>query len=434
MTSKSINKPVGVLGGGVAGLAAALKLLENGQKIILIESSSQVGGVAASTEIPEKRTIPVGYHQIVGSDKKLVDVLTQLGLISEVKWKNTHVSVLVDGKKVDLASPKDILLFQRLPLFSRLKYMSMGARCLLTKDWSQWENRTVTELVESWADEKVLKEIFGPLVDIKFGLPTNEADAAWLGRRLSHSEGKIPFGYIPNTSWTHELCLKFKNRIEELGGEIMLGSPLKSLILDSKDKITSVVIGKGKKVEVKAVINTIPSPAFCSILANSFAPSKWLEILGEIKYISCYSLLAGLPFVPFNDYWTVVLHPRRIFGGCFTVSILNDTLVTKKDQAVINLFTNVRYGQYQWSLKGYNKLAMDDLEKTISRKVKPNWIQTNIIKFVSPIFSLGYKNPPVQLGPNLYLAGVYRTYPKFSSTGEVMANGVEAAEELLKSL
>lgn len=430
-TMNKFRKKVAVLGGGVSGLAAALTLAEGGFKVIVAESSPYIGGAAGSVGIPDGRIASIGYHHIVGSDKRLLEVLNKLDLISRVNWKKIHVSTLVDKKNIDLASPKDVMLFKRLPFISRFKYMFLGARCMLTKDWSSWKDRTVTEFVKSWADEKVLQAIFAPLVDIKFGLLSDQADAAWLGRRLSHAEGRTPFGFIPCASWNEEMCQEFKRRIESLGGEIMLNTPLNAIALDKKGKVKSVKLGS-KTIKVDAALNTIPPPALNPILIEAKAPSRWLRVLGGIKYMSCYSLLAGLPTVPFRDYWTVFLYPRAIFGGCFSISNLNHTLITKKDKAVINLFTNLEYGKRPWSLKKYEEMVISDLQTVTGKKIRPNWVKTNIIKFVSPIFSVGYKNPPAKLGENLYLAGIYRTYPKFSTTGEAMASGIETANLLLK--
>lgn len=425
------EKFVVVMGGGVSGLMAALKVSEGGEKVILIEKSPFLGGAAASIDIPEGRNVPAGYHQIVGSDRELVKVLNDFNLLNRVHWKKTHITTLVGDRNINLASPKDILFFQKLPLQSRIRYILFGVRCLITKNWSRWKKRSVTELVTSWADKAVLENIFKPLVDIKFGFSTDQADAAWLGLRLSHREGNVPFGYIPNASWTEQMCLKIIARIKDLGGQIETNTAIKSIKLDERENVVFINTDQNKRYKTLAVISTLPPPALYPILQKSLAPKNWLRSLQKIRYISCYSLLAGLPLVPFLEYWTIVLSPRRIFGGCFSLSLLNESLVTKNDRSVINLFTNVPYGNYPWSEMEYEKLAIKDLSAIVGHRVKPNWIKVNIIRFASPVFDVGYKNPPEKLGKNLYLAGIYRAYPKFSSTGEAMVSGEEAARKLL---
>lgn len=425
--------PIVILGGGVSGLSAALTLLENGKKVIVVEKSDSLGGAASSVKIPGGRIVPTGYHQIVGSDQKLILCLKKLGLLKKVRWKKAEVAIAYQDKRISLSSPQDILSFKRLPFFSRLKYMIFGLRCLLKRDWGSWRGRSVTELVSQWGDKSILQEIFKPLVDIKFNLNTDQADAAWIGKRLTHKEGATPFGFIPHTSWTKDMCDAFEKNIVRLGGQIIKKTAIKSININGK-KIISVTTDKNQTFNVGAVISTLPPPAFIKILQNSQAPQVWINSLSKIKYISCYSLIAGLPSVPFRHYWTIALYPRRIFGGCFTISLLNDTLVTKKDQSVINLFTNITEGFYPWTIKQYQSKTIADLSKLLGKEIKPNWIVTNIIRYVSPVFTKTYQNPPQRLGDNLFLAGIYTTYPRFSSTGEAIASGKEAAETLIQKL
>lgn len=432
MTKKSVV----VLGGGVAGLTACFSLVKKGIPTILLEKESFLGGVATSTQLPDGRKIPLVYHHINANDEPLIKTLKELGLASRVRWRRSVIVANVDGKCFNLGNPFDVLKLERLSFFSRLRYLFFGARCLLTRDWQGWQGRSVTEVINQWADNHVLQEIFTPLVDIKFGLSTDEVDAAWLGQRLSKREGASAFGYIPNTSWTDELCQTFKKKIIKRGGEIFLTIQVKRISIAS-NRIDGVITNKGDIINPLAVVSTLPPPVFVPLLKRAKGPSSWLAPLEKIRYISSYSLYAGTPFDPSSDYWTIALHPRRIFGACFNLSALNETLVTKKDKSVVNLFTNVPFNKFPWTNKDYSKKTQQELSTMVGREVSFNWIKTSRINFSSPIFDRDYTNPPVRLGNNLFLAGIYTTYPKFSSTGSAIESGKIAAQALascLKSL
>lgn len=428
------NRPIVILGGGVSGLAAALTFLEHGEKVIIIEKGDRLGGAARSIAIPENRTISAGYHQVVGTDLELIRFLKNLNIFDRLLWKSTKITSLVGDKEVDLSSPIDILGFSYLSILGRIRYFMFGARCIVFRNWKPWQGKSVTEMVRKLAGDEVLDKIFKPLVDIKFGISTDLADAAWLGKRLSHREAATKFGYLPNGCWTQEMCDEFERRILELGGVIKKQTGVKKIKINPNKKVTYVVTDLDEKIPVKAVISTLPPPILAMILKSGKAPKSWVKRLEKIKYIHIYSLVAGLPFEPFKNYWTIFLHPRRTFGGCFTISKLNDTLCTKKDKAVINVFTNSSKPKPEWTAEEYEKSALKDLKEILGPKVKPNWVRTTLIHGSSPIFSIGYKNLPERLSHNLYLAGIYRTYPKFSSTGEAMANGEEVAMSLLKTL
>ncbi len=426
------RKPIVIIGAGVSGLAAALELLEHGQKVILIEKNDRIGGAAASISIPENRTVAAGYHHIVGSDKELIRFLNKLNLISRVRWIHTKTSTLSDNKEVDLSSPFDILRYKRLSLLARLRYLFFGGYCVITNDWSNWQSKNVTKLIKTLAGSEVLDKIFRPLIDIKFGISTDLADAAWLGKRLHHREGATKFGFIPNASWTQELCNAFSEKIIQLGGVIKTNTSIKNLEINSRGKIVTVSILSGQKIAVKALISTVPPPILKGILGSS-APQKWLATLSKIKYISTYSLIAGLSKNIFKSYWNIFLHPRKIFGACFVLTNLNHTLITRRDKSIVNISTNF-IGRPPYTIKNYEKKVFNDLSEILGTKIKPNWVITGIIENSSPIFGVNYKNPPMRLGPNLFLAGIYRTYPKFSSTGEAMANGEETAKKVLRKI
>ena len=174
-------------------------------------------------------------------------------------------------------------------------------------------------------------------------------------------------------------------------------------------------------------MSTLPPPVLTPFLENTSLSTREID---RIRYISTYSLLAGVSEIPFEEYWTIALHPRRVFGGCFTISLLNDTLATAKDAAVINLFTNVPFGHKPWSKDEYIEKAYADLSEMSRKKIIPNWTKLTYIQTVSPVFDVSYSNPPARLGSNMYLAGIYRTYPKLSSTGEAMLNAHEVVEKI----
>ena len=72
-----------VIGGGMAGLAAAWRLGQAGYRTALIEASDQLGGLASSFE-KDDRLYPLGYHHILSTDAHLLSLLAQLGLLERL--------------------------------------------------------------------------------------------------------------------------------------------------------------------------------------------------------------------------------------------------------------------------------------------------------------------------------------------------------------
>ena len=171
-----------VIGGGMAGLAAAWRLGQAGYRTVLIEASSTLGGLASSFE-RDGRLYPLGYHHILSTDAHLLSFLAQLGLLNRVHWKRQRMGFYMDGRVHSLATPRDFLSF---PLSMRTK-LRMAARVA-----SAWIPLREDEPAERWlsrvAGEDAVADFFDPLTQIKFGLPTSALSAAWLRARTQSSD------------------------------------------------------------------------------------------------------------------------------------------------------------------------------------------------------------------------------------------------------
>ncbi len=80
-------------------------------------------------------------------------------------------------------------------------------------------------------------------------------------------------------------------------------------------------------------------------------------------------------------------------------------------------------------LQGY----LDDFERLFGFPLQPFWSHLTRLPLYSPVFSTGYRNPPIRSASwsNLYFAGNYRTFPSIASTGTALGSGVEAAAAML---
>lgn len=425
-----VENPILILGGGFSGLSLALALLEHGEKVIVVEKSNVLGGLAYSVGMPNLKRVAAGYHHIVRSDLTLIKYLKRFGLYDRVCWKKVSVLSLADGSRISMSSIWSILKTSYLTPRGKLSYFIFGIRCLLKRRWKEWEKYSVYDLVLKYGNKEVLEKIIDPLIKIKFGFNSRKANAAWFGSRIRSNESGLPLGYIPNVSWTEELYLKFEKEIRKKGGVILMGASVEK-ILFRQDVALGIKLNNGKKIRGKCVVSSLSTPILVSILDKSAFGRRLLKKIKRIKYISTYSLIMGLPFEWYKNYWTIFLSPKRIFGGCFNLSALNPTLKTHGDKAVVNLFTNLSEDDYAWSKERYLKRAREELRDIFGHDIKPNWEILNFIPYVSPVFGINYQNPGIDLGGNVFLTGIYRTFPRLSSTGSAMASGEETAQYLL---
>ena len=80
-----------IIGGGLAGMAAAWQTSRQGLDGTLIEKNDHLGGLASSFEM-NGRVFPLGYHHILASDDHLLAFLGRLGLMSKVHWTEVKMA------------------------------------------------------------------------------------------------------------------------------------------------------------------------------------------------------------------------------------------------------------------------------------------------------------------------------------------------------
>jgi hydroxysqualene dehydroxylase len=75
-------KPIVIVGGGWAGLAAGVELARHRQPCILLESAKQLGGRARSVAI-DGRALDNGQHLLLGAYESTLDLLRIVGVAEE---------------------------------------------------------------------------------------------------------------------------------------------------------------------------------------------------------------------------------------------------------------------------------------------------------------------------------------------------------------
>ncbi len=89
LRAHTINRPrtAIVAGGGIAGIAAALRLAEAGVRVRLVETRKKLGGRATSfLDVRTGETIDNCQHVVLGCCVNYLDLLRRLGAIDRVRW------------------------------------------------------------------------------------------------------------------------------------------------------------------------------------------------------------------------------------------------------------------------------------------------------------------------------------------------------------
>ena len=87
----SDEKVVAVIGAGFTGLSAAYELASAGVSVVLIESESEVGGLASSFEVEGKK-LDRFYHHWFTNDLEVMNLIKELNLNEFVQINPSNTS------------------------------------------------------------------------------------------------------------------------------------------------------------------------------------------------------------------------------------------------------------------------------------------------------------------------------------------------------
>ena len=124
------TEPVVIIGAGWAGLAAAVKLTEQGHKVTVFESAKQAGGRARSVSFNDIE-VDNGQHLLIGAYTECLSLMKTVGIDTEAALKRLPLLLTVADKS---STNKLILKAPPLPAPLHLLYALFTAKGLKFKD------------------------------------------------------------------------------------------------------------------------------------------------------------------------------------------------------------------------------------------------------------------------------------------------------------
>jgi len=258
-----------VIGAGVMGLTAAYQAARNGHDVTLLEAAPQPGGMAAHFDLGGL-SIERFYHFICKSDQSTFDLLKDLGLSDKLRWTPTSMGYFVDGRHYPWGDPVSLLAFPRLSLAEKVRYGLMMFLSTRRSDWRRLDGLSAKAWITAWCGERVYRQLWSKLLDLKFYEFADRISAAWLWTRIKRvgtsrrSLMQEELGYIDGGSQT--LVDALVDAIEALGGTIVLGAPA-SRVQTEGGKVTGVLVGE-TFYQADAVICTAPTPLVSALVPD----------------------------------------------------------------------------------------------------------------------------------------------------------------------
>jgi squalene-associated FAD-dependent desaturase len=288
---------VAVVGGGLAGIAAAVRLADAGVRPIVIETRKRLGGRATSFEDPRSgQMLDNCQHVLLGCCVNLIDLYDRLGVMEHIDWHRTLYwtrgnGIVSEMKAGMLPAPLHFARsFLRLKCFTfaQKKHIARGMRAMMRLGMHgrvQWIDRTFDAfLQECNQPEDVIRDFWNTVIISACNLPVDQVSAAY-GLQVFQE------GFLAN-AWSYTMGLSSEplvalydpaaDVVRAAGGEIRLGESVRSISYDGQ-RITGVVTEHGR-VEASAVVATVPFDRLDKLISDPLRQADVrLQRLGEIE-------------------------------------------------------------------------------------------------------------------------------------------------------
>lgn len=437
---------IGIVGAGFTGLAAAYRLAQSGDSVVVFERDNAPGGLAIGYKEKEwKWALEKHYHHWFTNDDSVLGLAKEIGY--EVLIRRPKTSVYVDGANYQFDSPSALLKFPKLSLFDRVRMGFVLGLLKYNPYWQPLEKIHATQVLPKVMGVKGYKTVWEPQLKNKFGPFTDEMSLAWFWARIKKRTSSL--GY-PKGGFL-EFAGAIVKKIEELGGEVLFNTEVKDI--KSKDEIlieysysssTSTPLGVNSSREVSngtmkqlnnfdKVIVTLPSFFFIKIAPQ--LPSDYKRKLSVLKGLGAINILLRLKeeFFLDNTYWLSVCD----LSSPVMAIVEHTHFMDKKNYNNEHI---VYLGNYLPAIHEYFKLSKQEVLRIYDpflQKLHPRYqkslIDYEIFKasFAQPIIPVNYSSimPPFETPlKNVYLANIQQVYPWDRGTNYAVELGEKVAE------
>ncbi len=298
---------VAVVGGGMLGLALALRLAERGTAVTLYERAATFGGLADAWTIGDV-TWDRHYHVTLYSDTTLRALLADLGLEQDIKWTSVGTGFYTGGRFYPMNNALDFLRFPPLGLIDKLRLGTTIFGGSRITDPAPLEEISVERWLTQRSGRKTFERIWRPLLLAKLGDRYSETSAAFIWAiivRLYAARraglGAERFGYV--TGGYARVIEALETRLRSLGATLVPNATVTSVTQAADpaaaSEATIVESADGSRERFARAILTVPAP-IAAMLVPGLDDDERDRLLSKIYGgIVCASVLLDEPLGPY---------------------------------------------------------------------------------------------------------------------------------------
>ncbi|MGB9405040.1 MAG: hydroxysqualene dehydroxylase HpnE [Candidatus Acidiferrales bacterium] len=453
---------VNVIGGGLAGLSAAVALADAGLRVRLFEKRPYLGGRATSYLLPDGSHVDNCQHVTLGCCTNLADFYRRVGSDAQIRYYNELFFADAHGRRFRIApsalAPPFHMAFSFLR-FSALSWtdrISIGRAMLRIAqagghvpeadgtsmlDWLHRTGQTPAAIERFWRvvlvsalDEELAR------TDARYGI-----DVFWKAF-LSNREGfRVGIPTVP-LSELYEGC---RGAIERRGGEVRCRATVREMRYEN-NRARSVVFDDDVEETGDAFVIAVPQTAVASVVGLSLVASDpslmGLQHLQDAPITGIHlwfdRQVMDEPFLTLLDHtvqW--IFNKTRLTASARNDAASNGTgragePARESQQQYLQLVISASYDLVSRSRQDIIDLCVRELRDVLPATRDAQLVKATVIKEVAATFSPEPGSDRWRPGPrcsvdNLFLAGDWTNTGWPATMEGAVRSGYLAAEAVL---
>jgi protoporphyrinogen oxidase len=306
---------IAVVGAGLAGLTAALRLTEAGHRVRVFERYPRPGGLARVLEVGGE-PLEAFYHHLFTSDTTYISLAEDLGVADLIDWLPSRMGIWTEGKLWDFGTPQSLLRFGPLSLLDKARFAISTLILQSSKDPSRFEDVTASEWIRRHQGKRVWQSVWGPLFKQKFAEDADKVAMVWLwGKLCLRGKSRSASGMGERLGYMRGSFAKFvealEDRLEAGGTELHLSEAVQRI--EHSDGCFSILT-RGSSWTANRVLCATPVPDYLEIAGHLLSEDEQNNLSGlRATGAICTILELEHSLTPF--YWLNIADPDMPFGG-----------------------------------------------------------------------------------------------------------------------
>jgi protoporphyrinogen oxidase len=439
--SRSPNQTsVGVIGGGFAGLTAALRLAQAGFDVVLWEKG-RLGGQAATFEVAGTR-LEMFYHHLFQSDASITELANEVGVGDKLMWLPSNVGYFADGRIYPLNGAVDLLKLGCIPFRDRVRLGIVTAYLQRVRNWKKYETVTAHAWLSRALGKRAYDKTLGAQLRAKFGSYHDQIPMVWFWGKiwLRTTSRRSPLdqerlGYFDGS---FQVIVDALVDACEAAGVKLIRTGLSSISQGADGGWNAHDDRDHNTTAVDVMLATVPSNIFRKLAPA--LPRDYLIKLDALDYEAAVVVILELDRPLSDVYWLNIADDDLPFTGVIEhTNFVSADRYMGKHFVYLSKYMEPDHPMFKMSADAILAAYLPHLAR-INRAFEPSWVQNSWVfreRAAQPIIPMRYSERiPEHRTPlkNLYLANTTQIYPEDRGTNYSVRLGNDIARMIVADL